>query len=105
MKKYIIYIISLQCLLSIASAQTINTQTIDESRYHINTTYDLHFSKPIIRISNSTNIVVAYYENNYHGVFIVFDYNNPIASVDTFELPYHHYVYYFEISGSKVYLF
>ena len=95
MRKY-----TLILLLAVLCSTSINAQIGSERGFRLKVPCSYAYSTPLVRSVNATTIV-AYYEHNYHGVFVVMKQSD--LTPDTIELPHHHYVYDFEIIGQTVY--
>ena len=95
MRKYILILLAAFC-----GSTAMNAQIGGEMGFILDVPYTYSYSTPLVRSMNDTTIV-AYYENNYHGVFVVMQQGSLTA--DTIELPHHYYVYDFELIGSTVY--
>ena len=94
MKKYLI------TLLAVFSSIAVNAQIGSEMGFILDVPYNHAYSTPLVRSMNDT-VIVAYYEHDYHGVFVVMQ-NNSLRA-DTIELNHHQYVYDFEILGNSVF--
>lgn len=94
MKKYLI------TLLAVFSSIAVNAQIGSEMGFILDVPYNHAYSTPLVRSMNDT-VIVAYYEHDYHGVFVVLQ-NNSLQA-DTIELNHHQYVYDFEILGNSVF--
>ncbi len=87
-------------LLAVLCSTAINAQVNSEMGFILNVPYNNSFTDPLVRSVNETTIV-AYYEHNFNGVFVVMQQGSLTA--DTIELPQRQHVYDFEIIGNTVY--
>ena len=95
MRKYLFTV-----LLAVLCSTAINAQVNSEMGFILKVPYNNAHSTPLVRSVNETTIV-AYYEHNFNGVFVVMQQGSLTA--DTIELPQSQYVYDFEIIGTTVY--
>lgn len=95
MRRYLLIV-----LLLILTSGTVSSQIGGETGFILDVPYNHAYSTPLIRSVNDTTIV-SYYENDYHGVFVVMK-NNSLQAY-TIELSHHCYVYDFEILGNIVF--
>ena len=87
-------------LLAVLCNTAINAQINSEMGFILKVPYNNAHSTPLVRSVNETTIV-AYYEHDFNGVFVVMQQGSLTA--DTIELPQSQYVYDFEIIGTTVY--
>ena len=95
MRKYLFTV-----LLAVLCSTAISAQINSEMGFILDVPYTYSYSTPLVRSVNETTIV-AYYENDFNGVFVVMQQGSLTA--DTIELPQFQYVYDFEIIGNTVY--
>ena len=95
MRKYLFTV-----LLAVLCSTAINAQVNSEMGFILNVPYNNSFTDPLVRSVNETTIV-AYYEHNFNGVFVVMQQGSLTA--DTIELPQRQHVYDFEIIDNTVY--
>ena len=95
MRKYLFTV-----LLAVLCSTAINAQVNSEMGFILKVPYNNAHSTPLVRSVNETTIV-AYYEHDLNGVFVVMQQGSLTA--DTIELPQFQYVYDFEIIGTTVY--
>ncbi|MBO7201636.1 MAG: hypothetical protein J6V54_09630, partial [Bacteroidales bacterium] len=57
-------------LLAVLCSTAINAQVNSEMGFILNVPYNNSFTDPLVRSVNETTIV-AYYEHNFNGVFVV----------------------------------
>ena len=93
MKKYLLIV-----LLSILTSGAVSAQIGGETGFILEVPYNHAYSTPLVRSMNDT-VIVAYYEHDYHGVFVVMQ-NNSLQA-DTIELDHHQYVYDFVFYYSR----
>ena len=95
MRKYILILLAAFC-----GSTAINAQINSEMGFILKVPYNNAHTTPLVRSVNETTIV-AYYEHDFNGVFVVMQQGSLTA--DTIELPQSQYVYDFEIIGTTVY--
>ena len=95
MRKYLFTV-----LLAVLCSTAINAQINSEMGFILKVPYNNAHSTPLVRSVNETTIV-AYYEHDFNGVFVVMQQGSLTA--DTIELPQFQYVYDFEIIDNTVY--
>ena len=96
MRKYLFAIL----LAVLCGSTAINAQVNSEMGFILDVPYTYSYSTPLVRSVNETTIV-AYYEHDFNGVFVVMQQGSLTA--DTIELPQFQYVYDFEIIDNTVY--
>lgn len=92
--------IILSVLIVLICSFSTNAQ-IGEVAYHLEASFNMANGRPIVRSMYNTNISVSYYEENFHGIFVIHKYTSTLN--DTIELPFNHYVSDFEILNENLY--
>ena len=85
MRKYLFAIL----LAVLCGSTAINAQVNSEMGFILDVPYTYSYSTPLVRSVNETTIV-AYYEHDFNGVFVVMQQGSLTA--DTIELPQFQYV-------------